>query len=242
MINRAFVYGDLLFESMLVLNNQIQHVDKHFERLLKSAAVLKMNVSNSFDIDFFKNTIFNEIKNSNLSNKNSCRVRFVLHRNATGFYFPNSNETAFIVESFELPDKWKEIAAKPKKAGIYSFQTKVTGPLSNLKTGNALIYVLAKIWAQENGLDDALILNHNGNIIEGASSNIFWKINNKVYTVPLAEGCIDGIARQVYMEQMELANKPVIEKICTEIELRQADEIFTCNATNGMSKIYLVMM
>ena len=90
MINRAFVYGDLLFESMLVLNNQIQHVDKHFERLVKSAAILKMNVSNSFDIDFFKNTIFNEIKNSNLSNKNSCRVRFVLHRNATGFYFPNS--------------------------------------------------------------------------------------------------------------------------------------------------------
>jgi branched-chain amino acid aminotransferase len=240
MINRAFVYGDLLFESMLVLNNQIQHVDKHFERLLKSAAVLKMNVSNSFDIDFFKNTILNEINNSNLLNKNSCRVRFVLHRNATGFYLPNSNETAFIIEAFELPENWKEIAAKPKKAGIYSFQTKAIGPLSNLKTGNALIYVLAKIWAHENGLDDALILNQNGNIIEAASANLFWKSNNQVYTVPLAEGCIDGIARQVYMEQMELANKPVIEKNCTEIELRQADEIFICNATNGISKIELV--
>jgi branched-subunit amino acid aminotransferase/4-amino-4-deoxychorismate lyase len=42
------------------------------------------------------------------------------------------------------------------------------------------------------------------------------------------------------MEQMELANMPVIEKICTEIELRQADEIFICNATTGMSKIELV--
>ena len=240
MINRAFVYGDLLFESMLVLNNQIQHVDKHFERLVKSAAVLKMNVSNSFDIDFFKNTILNEINNSNLLNKNICRVRFVLHRNATGFYLPNSNETAFIIEPFELPENWKEIADKPKKTGIYTFQTKAIGPISNLKTGNALIYVLAKIWAHENGLDDALILNQNGNIIEAASANLFWKSNNQVYTVPLAEGCIDGIARQVYMEQMELANKPVIEKNCTEIELRQADEIFICNATNGISKIELV--
>ncbi len=242
MINRAFVYGDLLFESMLVLNNQIQHADKHFERLVKSAAVLKMNVSNSFDIDFFKTTILNEINNSDLLNKNNCRIRFILHRNATGFYLPNSNETAFIVETFELPENWKENSAKLKKAGIYSFQTKAIGPISNLKTGNALIYVLAKIWAQENGLDDALILNQNGNIIEAASSNIFWKSNNQIYTVPIAEGCIDGIARQVYMEQMELANTPVIEKICTEIELHQADEIFTCNATNGMSKIYLVMM
>ena len=103
-----------------------------------------------------------------------------------------------------------------------------------------MIYVLAKIWAHENGLDDALLLNQNGNIIEAASANLFWKSNNQVYTVPLAEGCIDGIARQVYMEQMELANKPVIEKNSTEIELRQADEIFICNATNGISKIELV--
>jgi len=242
MINRAFVYGDLLFESMLVLNNQIQQVEKHFERLVKSAAVLKMNVSNSFDIDFFKNAILNEIKNSNLLNKQSCRIRFILHRNATGFYLPNSNEIAFIIETFELPENWKEIAEKTKKIGIYTFQTKAIGPISNLKTGNALVYVLAKIWAHENGLDDALILNQNGNIIEAASSNLFWKSNNQIYTVPLAEGCIDGIARQVFMEQMELADKQVIEKISSEIDLRQADEIFICNATNGMSKIYLVMM
>jgi len=240
MINRAFVYGDLLFESMLVLNNQIQQVEKHFERLVKSAAVLKMNVSNSFDIDFFKNTILNEIKNSNLLNKQSCRIRFILYRNATGFYLPNSNETAFIIETFELPENWKEIAEKTKKIGIYTFQTKAIGPISNLKTGNALVYVLAKIWAQENGLDDALILNQNGNIIEAASSNLFWKSSNQIYTVPLAEGCIDGITPQVFMEQMELADKPVIEKMCTEFELRQADEIFMCNATNGISKIELV--
>jgi branched-chain amino acid aminotransferase len=240
MINRAFVYGDLLFESILVLNNQIQHVDKHFERLVKSAAVLKMNLSNSFDIDFFKNAILNEINNANLLNKNSCRVRFILHRNATGFYLPHSNETAFIIETFELPENWKEIAGKTKKTGIYTLQTKATGPISNLKTGNALVYVLAKIWAHENGLDDALILNQNGNIIEAASANLFWKKNNQIYTVPLAEGCIDGIARQVYIEQMALANKPVIEIICTEIDLRQADEIFICNATNGTSKIELV--
>jgi branched-chain amino acid aminotransferase len=240
MLNRAFVYGDLLFESMLVLNSQIQHVGKHFERLVKSAEVLKMDLSNSFDIDFFKNAILNGINKSNLSNKNSCRVRFILHRNATGFYLPNSNETSFIIETFELPENWKEIAGKTKKIGIYTIQTKAIGPLSNLKTGNALIYVLAKIWAKENGLDDALILNQNGNIIEAASANLFWKKNNQIYTVPLAEGCIDGIARQVYMEQMVLANKPVIEKICSQIELQQADEIFISNATNGMSKFELV--
>ncbi len=240
MIKRAFVYGDLLFESMLVLNNQIQHADKHFDRLVKSAAILKMKLPNSFDFAFFKTAILNEIKNPSLTNKNNYRVRFILHRSATGFYFPNSNETAFIIESFDLPENWNEITAKTKKTGIYTFQTKAIGPISNLKTGNALIYVLAKIWANENGFDDALILNQNGNIIEASSSNIFWKKNNIIYTVPLSEGCIAGVARQEYMEQMEVENKTVFEKKCSEIDLRQADEIFMTNATNGMSKIELV--
>ncbi|MCF8430122.1 MAG: aminotransferase class IV, partial [Bacteroidia bacterium] len=195
---------------------------------------------NSFDIDFFKTTILNEIESSDLINKINCRVRFILYRNATGFYLPNSNETAFIIESFDLPENWKEIAAKTKKTGIYTFQTKAIGTISNLKTGNALIYVLAKIWASENGLDDALILNQNGNIIEASSSNIFWKKNNQIYTVPLAEGCIAGVARQVYIEQMEVENKPIIEKKCLEIDLREADEIFITNAANGICNIELV--
>jgi branched-subunit amino acid aminotransferase/4-amino-4-deoxychorismate lyase len=65
MIKRAFVYGDLLFESMLVLNNQIQNAEKHFDRLMKSAAILKMILPNSFDYEFFKTAILYEIENSN---------------------------------------------------------------------------------------------------------------------------------------------------------------------------------
>jgi len=240
MIKRAFVYGDLLFESMLVLNNQIQQANKHFERLVKSAAILKMILPNSFNFEFFKTAILNEITTSQLINKNDCRVRFILHRNGTGFYLPNSNETAFIIETFELPTNWKEIAEKPKKAGIYTFQSKAIGPISNLKTGNALIYVLAKIWAQENGLDEALILNQNGNIIEAASSNIYWKKNNVIYTVPLSEGCIAGISRQVFIEKMKLENINIQEKICTETDLRHADEIMMSNASSGVCKIELI--
>jgi branched-chain amino acid aminotransferase len=239
MIKRAFVYGDLLFESMLVLNNQIQNAEKHFDRLMKSAAILKMILPNSFDYEFFKTAILYEIENSNLINKIDCRVRFILHRNGTGFYLPNSNETAFIIETFELPLNWKELAEKPKKAGIYTFQTKAIGPISNLKTGNALIYVLAKIWAQENGLDEALILNQNGHIIEAASSNIYWKKNKVFYTVPLSEGCIAGISRQVFLEKMKSENIIVLEKICTETDLRQADEIMMSNASSGVCKIEL---
>lgn len=237
MINRAFIYGDLLFESMLVLNNEIQYSKKHFERVTKSAGILKMELPMNFDFENFKQNILNEV-----NGKTNCRVRFTLHRNSLGFYLPHSNKTDFIIEVFDLPENWKSENEKTKKVGIFTDQKKVIGPYSNLKTGNALIYVMAKIWAKENNLDDALILNQNGNIIEAASSNIFWKKNNQVYTVPLSEGCIAGVSRDVFIENYSTKNLPIIEQICTLNDLVNADEIYQCNASSGVCKIELVQI
>jgi branched-chain amino acid aminotransferase len=241
MIKRAFVYGDLLFESILVLNNEIEHAKKHYERLINSASILKMEIMKIFTFEYFKSQIINEIRLSNLINKRNCRVRFILYRNSTGFYLPDSNSTNFIVETFELPENWRAIAQKTKTVGIFTLQKKALGPYANLKTGNALIYVMAKLWAKENGLDDALILNQNGNIIEAASSNIYWKKNNNIYTVPLTEGCIAGVSRQVFLEKCNAENKLVIEKICAVSDLNNADEILISNAGNGICKIELIL-
>lgn len=241
MIKRAFVYGDLLFESMLVQNHLLEHAQKHYERLTKSAHILKMELPENFDFEYFKTAIYNGIQNSSLTNKRDCRVRFILHRNSLGFYLPDSNRTDYVIETFELPQNWKEIAQKTKKVGVFTEQKKAIGPFSNLKTGNALIYVMAKLWAKENGLDDALILNQNGNIIEAASSNIYWKKNDQIYTVPLSEGCIAGVSRQVFMENCESQNTPVIEQICTIDDLQNSDEILMSNAGSGVCKIVLTL-
>ncbi|MEI7979207.1 MAG: aminotransferase class IV [Bacteroidota bacterium] len=234
MIKRAFVYGDLLFESILVLDKEIQYAKKHYDRLTKSAGILKMELPEKFDFDSFKQSIINEI-----NGKTNCRVRFVLHRNSLGFYLPNTNRTDYIVEVFDIPENWKSENEKIKKVGVFTEQKKAIGPYSNLKTGNALIYVMAKIWAKENGLDDALILNQNGNIIEAASSNIYWKKNNIIYTVPLSEGCIAGVSREVFIESCNAKNIPIIEQICTTEDLKNADEIFMSNASTGISSIEL---
>ena len=90
---------------------------------------------------------------------------------------------------------------------------------------------MASIWAREKELDDALILNSKGNIIEASSSNIFWRINRQWFTPPLSDGCVEGIMREVFMGQ----NK-VIEKSCSMSELNKADEILLSNAIQGLRK------
>lgn len=237
MIERAFVYGDLLFESMLVLNGSIQHATNHFHRVQKSAHILKMELDDHFTLDFFTQEISRFIDDSSINDKKNCRIRFILYRQGAGFYLPNTNKSNYNIEVFDLADNWLELTQQTKVVGIYKDQRKAKGALANLKTGNALIYVMAKLWAKENNYDDAIILNDAGNIIETASSNLFWKKNGVIFTIPLSEGCIAGVAREVFMQNMLQKNMFVQEEICTLNVLQNADEIFASNALSGMSPI-----
>jgi branched-chain amino acid aminotransferase len=118
--------------------------------------------------------------------------------------------------------------------GIYRENYKSRGPLSNIKSGNALIYVLASIWAKQHSLDDALLLNDLGNIIESTRANIFWTKDNICYTPPLSEGCIAGVMREEIMSK-----EMVIEKACKMGDLLNAESIFLTNALSNKKYISL---
>jgi branched-chain amino acid aminotransferase len=224
-MERAFLYGDLLFETILFCNGQAPHIARHYRRLAHSASILKMDLcglnEEKFNTEIY--TAVQEFQSKN-ANSNTLRIRFVLFRQSEGFYLPNSNATSFNISIFRFEPK---TPVEPIKMGIYEEQRKAPGILANLKTGNALVYVMASLWAKENAYNDALILNTNGEIIEATSSNIFWQKNGAWFSPPLAAGCVAGIGRQLFMEQ-----HPVTEKTCTAQDLYTAD---TCLLTNALT-------
>jgi branched-chain amino acid aminotransferase len=118
---------------------------------------------------------------------------------------------------------------------VYEEQYKACSTLSNLKSGNALIYVLASQYAVANNLDDALIINQHGRIIEATSSNLFWIKNGIISTPPLTEGPIAGIMREVVINLAQKQGLLVQEKELTIDELLIADECFLTNALNGIT-------
>lgn len=222
-MRRAYLYGDLLFETILASGGKIPHILRHYKRLAHGAQALKFDLC-GLNEEKFVEVLEHELGEFLLKNPHSKaqRMRFVLYRTAEGLYLPQNHETQFEVEiaNFEISNEYKAI-----KGAVYLEQQKAPGPLSNLKTGNALIYVMAKIWAQENELEDALITNTSEEIIEASSSNIFWHKNNHWFTPPLNAGCIAGIGRELFMEQVE-----VQEKKCMYTDLLQADKIILTNA------------
>ena len=59
---------------------------------------------------------------------------------------------------------------------------------------------MAAIWAKENKLNDALILNQHDRICDSTIANVFWVKDNKIFTPPLNEGCVAGVMRKKILE------------------------------------------
>lgn len=225
-MNRAFVYGDLLFETIKVVDGKMQLGQLHYNRLVTGANALKMVFTLTFET--FVQLVEEASQTLNL---NETRVRFVLYRDSTGFYTPNNNQTAFAIDVFPIQ--------KPPSLhlGIYTEIYKPCHVVSNLKTGNALVYTLAGIWAREHQFDDALILNEFGHICEATSSNIFCITQNHVLTPSIQQGCVAGVMREWVLTQLLETSFTIHEGIVTHDDLTNADAVYLTNAIYGIRQV-----
>ena len=230
--NRGFTYGDGLFESMRYMNGQLKFPDLHIDRVLEGMKVLKLE--NSFHLDsWFLREKVDELARRNKIGPNA-RFRLTVFRDSEGLYSPDSNKMAYVLESQSLDDSQYTFNNKGLIIDVYDELTKPVNILSNLKTCNSLIYVLAGIFKNQNALDEVMILNQHGFLCESISSNVFVVYDRKLYTPSLNEGCIGGVMRQVVMR---LANENGIELVEAQINpdiLNEADEIFITNAAKGI--------
>ncbi len=96
--------------------------------------------------------------------------------------------------------------------------------LSNYKTSNALLYVMAGLYQKQHRLDEAIILNQNGFLCESTSSNLFVVYQNQIYTPALSEGCVAGVMRSVVLKLAKMYNLPLIEAQINPDILNEADD------------------
>lgn len=226
-INRAFVYGDLLFETIRFSGGELVNIDFHTKRIEQGAKLLGFELPSTWSVNYLSDLILPQI------NPHNSRIRLVMSRQGEGFYLPNNNAVSFFVEHWPL---------LPKKVfvddiDVFEGQYKACNSLSNLKSGNALIYVLASQYAAANHLDDALIMNQYGRLAETTSSNVFWIKDGIISTPPLTEGPVAGIMREVVMGLAIKKGLLLQEKELTIDELLVADECFLTNALNGITMV-----
>ncbi|MEO0311167.1 MAG: hypothetical protein RIQ89_824 [Bacteroidota bacterium] len=230
--NRAFRYGDALFETIRLMDGEILYLDKHLLRLKSGMKVLGM----SFHSDFTFNNMHLMMQHLDQVNsmKGNGRFRLEVYRQDGGYYTPSNNEVAYVLEAESVNNKRYLLNDIGLRIEIYMEHQKPTTPLSNIKSSNALCYVLAGMFRRNSGFDDCLVLNTNNNICEAISSNIFLVKEKVLFTPALSEGCVAGVMRQVVIDQVKSSGKQVEETKITISDLLSADEIFITDVINGI--------
>ena len=229
--NRAFRYGDSLFETIRLCNNKIMFLRDHITRLKLGMTVLRMNLPAEFNTENMYEFILQLLKHN--SHAPNARIRLTVFRNEGGFYTPETNDISFLIESEELPDAY-ELNQKGLWVDVYADIKKSINKLSNIKTGNALMYVMAGIAKQSMKLDDCFLVNENGAICESISSNVFIVKNGTIYTAPLSEGCVAGIMRKQIMHIATENKILTFESPITLYNLLNGDEVFLTNSIKGV--------
>lgn len=230
--NRGFKYGDGLFETMRMSNGKLKFAELHADRLRAGMKALKMDGSALLDEYFLKQ------KTAELSKKNklkeNVRFRLSIYRAGDGLYTPNVNKSGYVLEASALPDSGYELNKKGLIIDVFDELTKSVNGLSNYKTSNSLLYVMAGLYKKQHRLDDAFILNQQGFLCESISSNIFVVYDKKVYTPALSEGCVAGVMRNVVMSMARAHDIELIEAQISPEILKEAEEVFVTNAISGI--------
>ncbi|RZA03549.1 MAG: 4-amino-4-deoxychorismate lyase [Sphingobacteriaceae bacterium] len=232
--NRAFKYGDGLFESMRLLKGKLMFADLHADRLQRGMKALKIDGYSQMDAYFLKQiaeqlAIRNKAKHG--------RLRLTVYRDSAGFYAPTTNAMGYCLEIVPADEPRYFLNDKGLIVDVYTEVPKPCNFLSNIKTCNSLTYVMAGLHKTQNNLDEVFLLNQNGFLCEASSANIFVYYQNHLYTPALSEGCVEGVMRQVIIDLAKKVNIPVIEAQINPDILYEADEVFITNASRGIQSV-----
>jgi branched-chain amino acid aminotransferase len=234
--NRAFLYGDGVFETVKIINNKILFLEDHYFRLMSSMRVVRMEIPMNFTMEFLEEQILTLVNKNGLTS--SSRARITVYRNDGGYYLPQNNTISFLIHAVALENTLYSIEKKEYEVDLYKDFYITKQLLSSIKTTNKIINITGSIFANENGLDNCLLLNDSKNIIEALQGNIFMLMGNKLITPPVSEGCLNGIMRkQILSLAKKIENLDVVEEVISPFDLQKADELFVTNVIKGIQPI-----
>ncbi len=229
--NRAYKYGDSVFETIKIINGKLVFWEDHYFRLMASMRMLRMRIPMNFTLEFLQEEI---LKIVSTKSENNLRVRLCITRKDGGFYTPTTNEIDYLIDSSEIKFITKDKYTLDLFKDFYVY----SGYLSTIKTNNKLINTLASIFAKENELDNCILLNERKGIVEATNASLFLIKGTLIKTPLLSEGCLKGIAREKVINIIKSSSDYDIEEaVISPFEIQKADELFITNSIIGIQPV-----
>jgi branched-chain amino acid aminotransferase len=222
--DHGLLYGDGVFEGIRVYSGKVFRLREHLDRLYESARHIFL------EIPWPRDKMADEVLRTVAANdKRDGYIRLVVTRGAGSLGLDpgkcSNPQVIVIVDDIALyPPEYYE---KGLEVITSSFIRNHPGALSpRIKSLNYLNNILAKVEAVRAGCQEALMLNHNGELAECTGDNIFLVKRGILRTPPINAGLLEGITRDAVIELARGAKIEVQEIELTRHDVYAADECF----------------
>jgi branched-subunit amino acid aminotransferase/4-amino-4-deoxychorismate lyase len=233
--DRGFLYGDSVYETMRTAGGSALDLPRHLARLRRSGDGIGLTIPWSDE------ALADAITRTHLASGNDeSYVRVVVTRGVGPLMLdPRRSEDptlVVIVQPLTVP------TAEAYRTGLSAVivsQTKTGGSLLDpaIKSGNYLGSILALRQAIASGGEDAILCTPDGEIAEGATSNVFFVAQGELFTPDLQAGLLAGITREVVCELAAAAGLPLHQARVLPEQLRAADEVFLTSSVRGIMAV-----
>lgn len=228
----AVLFGDSLFETLKAQDGHIQFLDQHLDRLELAARLLNFPC----DRPALRSALLETVERLPTP---LARLRLTLSRGPmTGLTLPSPESGHFFISAAP----YQEPEAVERQQGVFcvfapNHRVNPLSHLPQLKRGNYADCLYAADYARSKGAREALFQTNDGQVLEGATSNLFIIKNDTLFTPPAGELVLAGIIRrQVLLAAQDLGLSFEERPISAE-ELFNADETFLTNSLVGLLPI-----
>ena len=227
--DRGLHYGDGLFETIAVIDGRPRHWQQHMQRLAQGCECLNITMP---DVE----QLFDDVARVTITLPLAV-VKIIITRGSCGrgyTYDAGSMDATRIVASYEWPEYPENHYRQGVHLRICDTSISCQPALAGIKHLNRIENVLARNEWQDESFAEGLMLDSNGNVIEGTMSNLFWVEDGQLFTPALEHCGVHGIMRSRVIETAEKLGITHSQEDVGVDRLHKADELFVCNSVIGI--------
>ena len=194
-LDRGFTYGDGLFETLRSYSSKIFKFEEHLDRLFQSARLIFI------ELPMTRNEIISAVyKTIEINDLSDSIIRITVTRGVQepGIIINHDLSPTVVIHARPIVPIPKKTYEKGVAISLFkNSATKISGISKQIKSCNYLSHIILKEKALKEGSFEGIMLDHENNVTEGTTSNIFVIKNNEIRCPKLNEFVLSGVTRQV---------------------------------------------
>ncbi len=236
-LNRGFLFGEGLFETVRSYGGKIPFLDKHLARMEWSSTFIGIPFIHPKDIS---DAVYELIKGESKDQ----RIKIILSTENVEGTRPLLPSDDMPLDLLIMAEPLEALGSKDYEDGVDLTMIRSVKndppPASNMKSLSWLTKMIARRELMEKSVFDGILISAEGYVTETTAANLFWIKKDKVMTAPTTLGLLPGVTRGIIVDLAREEGFEVTETIIEFEDLLESEEIFLTNSTHEVIPVSLI--